>query len=86
MSSEESNPSWEAVYAVLNKIDRRLDRLDKSAQRFITRSRIIKEIGRTNYDYGVRSGRLNELKGPSRNSKVLIERTEYENLIITMKQ
>lgn len=86
MSSVESNLSWESIYAVLNKIDRRLDRLDKAAPRFIPRSRIIKEIGRANYDYGVSSGRLNELKGPARNSKVLIERIQYENYLLLMQK
>ena len=68
------------------RLDKKLERIAKTAPRFISRPQIIYEIGETNYRYGVSKGYLTEIKGPSKNSMILIERTEYENFITIMKR
>jgi hypothetical protein len=78
--------TWESIYALINRMDRKIERISQTGARFIARGQIIKEIGESNYTYGVQKGRLNEIKGPARNSRILIERTQYENFLLTMKK
>jgi hypothetical protein len=73
-------------FDAMMRIDRKLERIASTGPRFITRSQIIQEIGETNYNYGVSHGWLSEIKGPARNSRILIERSEYENFITIMKR
>jgi len=73
-------------FDVIVRLDKKLERIARSAPRFISRPQILSEIGETNYRYGVSHGYLTEIKGPARNSMILIERTEYENFITLMKR
>lgn len=84
MSGKE--PTWGDVYDILANIHRKVESIDSKGKRFISRVRIIGEIGENNYRYGVDNGYLTEIKGPSRNSSILIERVEYESFIESMKR
>lgn len=72
------------LYSALLRIHREVETLKGTGKRFISRPRIIAEIGENNY--GVDNGYLNEIKGFARNSKILIERVEYEHFIDLMKR
>lgn len=74
------------IYSAILNLDRKIERISPSGKRFISRQQIIKEIGENNYNYGVENGYLTEVKGPSRNSKIIIERIEYEHFIDLMKR
>jgi hypothetical protein len=78
--------TWNDLMPLINRLDSKLERIIKTGPRFISRSEIIKEIGRTYYEQGVQSGMLKEIKGRARNSRTLIERIEYENFIQFLKK
>lgn len=52
--------------------------MDDVKPRFVTRQQIIQEIGRKGYEEGIRTGRLTPLAVSGRNSKIRINRREYE--------
>jgi hypothetical protein len=79
-------PTWGDVYELLVNVHRKIERIDSSGPRFISRVKIIGEIGKGNYEYGVSEGYLREIKGPARNSSILIERVQYESFIESMKR
>lgn len=83
---KEREVSWGDIYSAILKLDRKIERISPSGKRFISRTQIINEIGENNYRYGVDNGYLTEYKGCSRNSKILIERVEYEHFIDLMKR
>ena len=73
------------IYSAILKLHREVEVL-KGAKRFISRTQIISEIGENNYNYGKDNGYLTEVKGPAKNSKIIIERVEYEHFIDLMKR
>jgi hypothetical protein len=79
-------PTWGDVYDILVNVHRKIERIDSRGPRFISRTKIIEEIGKGNYEYGVSKGYLKEIKGPARNSTIMIERVQYESFIESMKR
>ena len=59
----------------------KIDQIRPSGPRFIDRSQVIKDIGETELSEAIALGIIHPFKGKSRNSKVLIERSEYEAYI-----
>ena len=74
------------IYSAILKLDRKIERITPSGKRFVSRQQILSEIGENNYNYGVENGYITEVKGPSRNSKIIVERIEYEHFIDLMKR
>ncbi len=55
--------------------------------KYVPRTEIIKEIGRRDYEKGVKKGFLNPVKNSEgRNSKARVERKEYEYYKSTLKR
>lgn len=67
-------------------LNTKLEKIHASGPRFVSRTQIIEEMGRLRYEDGVKKGFLKPLKSEGRNSKVLIERVEYENYILFLKR
>lgn len=61
-------------------------RLKGKRTNLISRQEIINEIGLTSYVKGVKKGYLTPIKNGSRNSKVRIDRKEYQSYLNILKK
>jgi hypothetical protein len=67
------------VFKLIVRVEGKLDKvLGQDKEKFVPRTRIVKEIGRRSYEQGVKKGILNPVKNGARNSKAMICRKEYE--------
>jgi len=73
------------IYKELAGLHRKIDIIMR-AERFISRSQVIREIGETELANAIALGIIKPLKGRSRNSRILIERSEYERYIEYLKR
>jgi len=74
----------ECIYETLKLINTRLDRLEPK-RRFISRQEIIEAHSETWYNNAVNCGGITPIKQGGRNSKVTVERQEYESYLNKLK-
>jgi hypothetical protein len=75
------------VFKLIVRVENKLDRvLGQDKNKFVPRTKIVKEIGRRSYDQGVKKGILNPVKNNgARNSKAKVIQKEYEYYKSTLK-
>lgn len=80
------NVTREEFFTPIAGITRKIEVIQSSGPRFLTRAQVVREIGETELRHAISIGIITPAKGRSKNSRILIERSEYEAYIQYMKR
>jgi hypothetical protein len=77
--------SREEIFKTLALLHRKVDIIMGAMPRFVSRTLVVNEIGETELANAIKLGIIKPGRGRSRNSRMLIERSEYERYLEYMK-